>query len=354
MTEEPPVRLVAVGDIMLGRGVKAAPVCDALNLLSPSLALALSGDIVTGNLECLIGSSGKPNPISHSHFQGEPAFSRSLLRSFDVVTMANNHVGDFGDEAVGETLAWLEQFGVSTVGIGRNTAEAVEPETFDIRGCKIAIFGATTVGTLLTSGEYILAEPGSDLYSRGREFSQNGYQCILHLHAGGGDVRHPSPATRSLLNEAADEAFNLVLGHHPHVAQGFVAQSRRTVFYSLGDFVFDKCTEGRDKALMVHVDLSSDGTLSDPDVRVVKRAPDLSLGLLNGEELEGERRVLRYLSDMIRSGESDKVYLNWRGSRLERLRKSIVFDWRIGGLQALKAKIKRVNRRKIRELIFGR
>lgn len=354
MTGETPLRLVAVGDIMLGRGVKRAAAAEALDLLSPELVQQLSGDIVTGNLECLVGSAGTPSPFSHSHFQGDPAFARSLVQRFHVVTMANNHIGDFGDKAVDETLAWLDQIGVRTVGIGRHVAEAIEPATFEDRRCKVAIFGATTVGTLTSSSRYTLAEPGPKLYRRAKDYVETGYTCVLHLHTGGGDVHHPSPVSRALLQEASDMGFSLVLGHHPHVVQGFVVEARRAIFFSLGDFLFDKFDDGRDRALMVALEISDDGTLSDPEVRVVKRAPDLSLAQLEGELLEQQMRELRTLTEMIRNGESDRAYLRWRGSKLARLRKSLVRDFQAGGIQALKAKLGRVKRRKLCELFLGR
>lgn len=353
MTTVYPVRFVAVGDIMMGRGLKSTSFSQAIDLLSTDLIQKLTGDIVTGNLECLIGNRGTPSAVSHSHFQGDPVFSLSLLQMFDVVTLANNHIGDFGDEAIDETLAWLEKIGLSKVGIGPILAEAIEPATFDIRGCKIAIFGATTVGTLKKSSRYKLAEPGPELYSRARDFARTGHICVLHLHAGGGDVRYPSPTTRKLLDEAADAGFNLVLGHHPHVVQGYLADPGRFIFYSLGDFIFDRFEGGRNQALLAVTHIDNQGRMSEPEVSVVRRTSALQLELLAGETLEIERRELHALSEMIRSGDSDISYLNWRGSKLARLKSAIIRDFQAGGVKALIEKIFRINRRKLGELFFG-
>jgi poly-gamma-glutamate synthesis protein (capsule biosynthesis protein) len=323
-------------------------------LLSADLVRQLKGDIVTGNLECLIGYAGTMSRVSHSHFQGDPGFSRSLLQQFDVVTLANNHIGDFGDAAIEETLEWLASIGVKSIGIGRSIEEAVEPATFEMHGCKVAVFGATTVGPLLASSRYVLGIPGPHLYKRAKEFEQAGYSCVLHCHSGGGDVRYPSPSTRALLRHASNECFILVLGHHPHIVQGFVAGSRSAVFYSLGDFIFDKLENGRDKALLVQLDINADKTLGVPELKFVQREPDLRLGLLDGDALEQEKLLLGSLSKMICNGESDKAYLSWRGNRVSFFWKSLVRDFKAGGFYAVKAKLGRINRYKIRELLLGR
>ena len=200
-TEES-LRIVAVGDIMLGRGMNELVESGPRSPL-PQLAREMTGDIVTGNLKCLIGAAGSPSLMSHSHFQGDPAFSQSLMRRFDVVTMANNHAGDFGDAAIDETIAWLTHVGVSVVGIGHSLDEAIAPATFRVGKCQVAVFGATTVGTLTASSRYVLAKPGAALQDRARQFIEDGYTCVLHLHGGGGDFEHPSPGQGSYLSNAA-------------------------------------------------------------------------------------------------------------------------------------------------------
>ncbi|SDD26436.1 CapA family protein [Kordiimonas lacus] len=354
MTNHSRVRLVAVGDIMLGRGVRKSGFSDAKQLLAPEILNQLKGDIVTGNLECLIGGAGSPNPSSHSHFQGDPDFAGSLLEMFDVVSLANNHVGDFGDQAVAETLAWLDQIGVQHVGVGSTLEEAVEPALFDIQGMKIAIFGATTVGNLQLNSRYTLAVPGRFLYQRAARLLDAGYRCILHLHAGGGDVSFPAPAIRSLMTQARKAGFSIVLGHHPHVVQGIDRTDDGVVFFSMGDFVFDKLNDGRDQALVAIFALANDARADTFEIEVVQRGADLSLSLLAGESKDTVFRKLRDLSDMITNGQSDARYLVWRGSKWRRLFQSSRRDFRAGGFPALWAKLGRVSTRKLYDLLLRR
>lgn len=347
-------RLVAVGDVMLGRGVRQTGFSDATKLLAPDLLKQLNGDIVTGNLECLIGSKGKPNPASHSHFQGNPEMARPLLELFDVVSVANNHFGDFGDDAVDETLAWLDEIGVRHVGIGKSVEAAVDPAVFDIAGHKVAIFAATTVGNLPASSQYTLAKPGRELYRRADAVAGAGYRCILHLHAGGGDVCHPAPSIRNLMEEVRQAGFSVVLGHHPHVVQGIDVSDDGSVFYSLGDFVFDKLEDGRDQALVVTIDIGATAGEDEIQVDTVQRETDLTLSLLSGARREIALQRLDELSRKVFSGASDKLYLEWRGSKWKRLLQSLQADWNSGGLRAIGAKIQRIDARKLTDLLMRR
>lgn len=349
-----PTRLVAVGDIMLGRGIRQIDVVDATQLLVPDLLSRLTGDIVTGNLECLIGTAGAPNPLSHSNFQGDPDIARPMVELFDVVSMANNHVGDYGDDALAETLAWLAEIRVQNVGVGESVEEAIEPSIFEINEQKYAIFGATTVGCLPSSSRYTLAVPGRALYRRAASLVADGYRCILHLHAGGGDVCHPAPAIRMLMSEVRDAGFSIVLGHHPHVIQGCDRASNGTVFFSLGDFIFDKLEDDRDQALLVDIALGSQDKEDLIEVDIVQRAPDLSLFLLTGDARTAKLQRFEELSAMIRSQASDRHYLEWRGSKWRRLAQSLLFDFQARGWRAIGARLGRVNTRKLVDLLARR
>ena len=347
-------RLVAVGDIMLGRGVRRTGVPDATELVAPDLLGRLDGDIVTGNLECLIGFRGTPNPASHSHFQGDPEMARPLLELFDVVSVANNHFGDFGDDAVDETLDWLDKIGVRHVGIGNSAEAAADPAIFHIAERKIAIFGATTVGNLPANSRYVMATPGRDLYRRVEDLSGKGYRCILHLHAGGGDVCHPAPSIRRLMSEVRQAGFSLVFGHHPHVAQGVDKAASGVVFFSLGDFVFDKLEDGRDQALALTIAMGATVSEDKIEVDIVQRGDDLRLSLLSGSSKEIALRRFHDLSREISSGASDTLYLEWRGSKWKRFLQSIRADWKAGGLGAVAAKVQRIDARKLTDLLFRR
>lgn len=346
------IKVVGVGDIMLGRGVHDLDMQNLAAILSPDVADCLEGDIVTGNLECLIGKQGTPNPFSHVHFQGCPVRSEYLLKKFDVVSLANNHINDFGDEAIDETISELTNMGVAYVGIGRSFAEACEPKLYDIRNNKIAIFAATTVSPLTSGNKYVAAIPGEQLYSSIKAEKDRGSICILHLHSGGGDFDHPAPFVSKLMREISECEVDLVLGHHPHAVQGMQLINDTSVFYSLGDFIFDKVSSGRCNALIVEATISAEKKAMETiDFFTVVREANLQISLLTGTEEKIFRNKVIKLSEKIEDGSYKDAYYKCFGNPLVTLGKNVLKDLSAGGLRALWAKIMRVDRHRLTMLM---
>jgi hypothetical protein len=349
------IKLVAVGDIMLGRGVAASRLGRASELISPQVLTTLRGDVTTGNLECVLGKSGKPSSSSHSHFRADPTFARSLLREFDALSLANNHIGDFGDVGIAETLFWLDRFGIRYVGVASSLKLALEPATFHVGENRVAVFGATTVGNLPPGSRYRVAQPGRELFERARQAQAQGYACVLHLHTGGGDFPHPSPAVRRLMGEVRSAGFAVVFGHHPHLIQGYACDELGVAFYSLGDFVFDRVSSGRDRALVVTTEIRSERSrpAGASTIQIVQRSADLVVSLLDGDHLQDALAELECLRDTIADGRSDEAFLRMRGNIWGMFFKGLAKDVRSGGMSALYAKVRRANFRKICELIRG-
>ena len=136
--------------------------------------------------------------------------------------------------------------------------------------------------------------------------------------------------------------------------QGFALDAQKAIFFSLGDFLFDKRENGRGEALLVALEIGKSGSLLHSEVRAIRRNPDLSLQLLEGGDHKAKMVELWELGMAIRTRESDRLYLNWRGSRLTWLWRSVLGDLRAGGLIALKAKVGRLDRHKLRDLLQGR
>lgn len=347
------ITIAAVGDIMLGRGVSSMPNKEFVDLVDPELLEWLAADVVTANLECILGMKGAPCALSHSHFRADPGRAASLLRLFHVVSLANNHINDFGPEAIQETICILDQLRVKWVGIGRTRDEATQPAVIEASSRRIAIFGATTVSTLRVGDSYCASTPDEYLWRKVTAYKDAGYVCLLHLHTGGGDLPHPAPFVRHLMRDATRAGCDVVLGHHPHVVQGYEKfnNGKAIAFYSLGDFLFDKLEGGRDKALLVKLQKSDDNAGFEIAVRPVKRFPDLRICPMGPGEHALTLSHIEELSVLISSGASDNAYRSTLGCPLKILASSILKDVRTGGLTALVAKIGRLDRRRL-SLLF--
>lgn len=335
--------LVGVGDIMLGRGVAESALPDAAFLITPALRDLMDGDIVTGNLECLVTTRGVPSRFSHSHFRTRPEFAEPMLRMFDVVTLANNHVFDFGLDAITDTTMFLERIGVRYVGLGANADEAVRPARFVRAGVIVDVFGASDVTNIADgwSGIHVACVDRLLLASIARSKADSAV-VVVHLHAGGGDVELPSPRVYSLHEKLRAAGADVILGHHPHRVQGWLERGNAIGFFSLGDFIFDKFDNGRESSLVVRIDLR---TVS-AEVTMVCRLADLRVDIVSPEASEAQMQALAASSSRIEDGAVGALHSTHSLASYKARMVSLGRDYRAGGLGTVFARM----RNKLRKL----
>lgn len=239
------ISLIAVGDVMLGRGV--AGVADPLGKASPWLQDA---DLVLGNLEsAIVGDDIEPPPMPETgpmpFILNTPSSAPDALREagFDVLSLANNHTLDYGSAGLAETANRLEQAGLLTVGAGENIDAAYRPLVVDVKGVRLAFLAFNLIGG------YQDAEPGGwanaawDEELAGQAIAQAQKQAdavIVSIHWGDEYLIHPTAIQRRVAQIVLDAGVDLVIGHHPHVIQGTEVSGNSFVAYSLGNFVFDQ------------------------------------------------------------------------------------------------------------------
>lgn len=339
------IRITAVGDVMLGRSFEASNFHSAESLLDTVVLDLLDGDIVTGNLECLITQSESCNPFSHAHFRASAVFARSLLKRFHVLSLANNHIYDFGDKGIADTISNLEEMGIEFVGIGRTEEESLTPAVISINGQMVAVFGLTTTNNLTAEPSgFEVARPGTAAYKRISASVRAGHIVIVHLHAGGGDVPYPAPEVRNLHKKILDAGAHLILGHHPHCPQGWSTGRRYANFYSLGDFVFDRLQGGRDLSLVVRASITEQVTI---DVIPVCRRNDLVL-YLPGEDTRSELLdKFDTLNKALACGTSDGVYLDAARSLVDSQLSALFRDFRVGGTRAVYNRVRKAGLHRI-------
>lgn len=334
-------RLVAVGDIMLGRDVSYTDHSDALSLVRSIYDEHFcSAAILTGNLECLITDASVKSPLAHQCFKTSPNFALPLLQKFDVLNLANNHAFDYLDRGIEDTILALDQAGVAHVGIGKSESEAIDPTVIRTPNGSVAIFGMTGVSNAPHDCEHVFAKPNEVAFDRIAEAVSHVDHVVVHMHAGGGDVPYPSPDTRAIHKRLRSLGVRTVLGHHPHVMQGWILENEAVSFFSLGDFLFDRFEDGRSHSLVAHVDLS---TLGDSICTiVVERMKDMSISEVN----RSEPAVYEHLAELNRSlmtGVSDRLYFEALSTNMrEHILESLAKDMRAGGFRAIVRRISRL------------
>ena len=239
----PVVRLLFVGDVMLddGPGRAIAAGRDPFAEFAEEFERA---DLRIGNLETSIASGGAAVPDKVYTFRASPSVIDRLSGRFDALSVANNHSGDYGQEAFVETLSLLDIAGIKAVGGGRNLAEAHAPYWVERSGLSIAILayneykprafeaGPDWPGVAWSEDSHVLRDiaaaraAGADI-------------VIPFMHWGWEGEREPSSRQRELARLMIDAGADAVVGGHPHVTQGSETYAGKPIIYSLGNFVFD-------------------------------------------------------------------------------------------------------------------
>jgi poly-gamma-glutamate synthesis protein (capsule biosynthesis protein) len=241
---EKPITLLFAGDIMLSRSV-AKQMDKNGDYRYPFLKIAdltRSADLAFANLEGPISAKGY-NQGSIYSFRAKPEAVEGLkYAGFDVLSLANNHIWDWGSEALLDTIDILKENGIEPVGAGKNYLEANSPAIKEISGMKIAFLAYTNLyPKSLEAGEDYSGISSFNLESAKNEIKrlrESGEADIIAVSLHWGEEYNPkaNEYQRVTAKSLAESGADLVIGHHPHVVQ----EIESGVAYSLGNFVFDQ------------------------------------------------------------------------------------------------------------------
>jgi len=238
--------LIFVGDIMLSRGIGQVM---EKNQSWKHLFLEVgdflrSADLTFGNLEGPISSRGT-NMGSIYSFRANPDSVEGLLYAgFDVLSVANNHMWDYGGKALEDTLSILKENGMSPVGAGSDYTDAHKPVVRDVKGTKIAFLAYTNLLPSSVSrkdSKPAVAYPDKSQMKADIENAKSmGDIVIVSFHFGDEYKTIHNALQEDLAHSAVDFGANLVVGHHPHVIQDTEIYKGVYIAYSLGNFIFDQ------------------------------------------------------------------------------------------------------------------
>jgi poly-gamma-glutamate synthesis protein (capsule biosynthesis protein) len=242
----------AVGDIMLDRSVGASIAQRGPRFPFEAVMPLLAGShIRLANLELPLTERGQRARKDYT-FRAPPSVVEGLRAAgFNLLTLANNHVLDYGPEGLLDTMATLDRAGIPYVGAGRNAEAAHAPVLLAVQGLRIAVLGYVNTpndgvsGWVAENTRAGAAVPGvawgtADAIRRDVAAARaRADLVVVALHAGWEYTGPPSPVQRQLAYAAIDAGAALVLGAHPHVLQGIEFYKDAPIVYSLGNFVFD-------------------------------------------------------------------------------------------------------------------
>ena len=250
--EEPEVMVLAVGDVMLDRGVEymAEIYGGDWNFIFEKIANNLEGaDILFGNLEGPVSDKGY-NVGSENSFRFNPSSIAALnFAGFTVFSLANNHMLDYTALAFLDTMERLKNAGILYAGAGKDRDEAFSLKIKEIKGTKIGFLAYTNLGPKAWQAE--TERPGmawideagiKNIEDYIKEIKEKKLADILFvsLHSGIEYSKNPSVFQEAFSHRAIDAGADVFLGHHPHIVQPLEEYGGGWIAYSLGNFVFDQ------------------------------------------------------------------------------------------------------------------
>ncbi len=254
--------LVAVGDIMLGRGV--------LNQMTahndfrfPYRAIKSeldAGDVRVANLECMVTDLVQPpsDPYTFTFICPTKGYDGLSYAGFNILTLANNHSNGEGQVVFNDMRSQLTKRGFLPCGGGDNLAQAAAPAIAEAKGMRVAILSYDNImpqGPFATENSWGLAPIDVNrLPSDIAAARQKADLVIPYFHWGIEYTNDPTTYQQSVARAAIDAGADMVLGNHPHWTQGIERYKGKLIIYSMGNFVFDQdWSEATMEGMLLHL-----------------------------------------------------------------------------------------------------
>jgi poly-gamma-glutamate synthesis protein (capsule biosynthesis protein) len=280
-------------------------------VMAPDLAAAFAAaDLAVVNLEMPFSTRGEAMPNKEFTFRGDPErlpFLRDYM-GVDIVTLANNHTLDFGTDALADTLAHLDDYGIAHVGAGADVEAAAAPVLMRVGTRTVAVLGATRVipvagwaagperpGLFTTYDSEALCEAIRAVRPRA--------DCVIvYVHWGVERAAQPEPYQVQMARDYIDAGADVVIGAHPHVLQPLAFYEGKLIAYSLGNLIF---TDTARDTMALRLTLTPDGIR--PEV-LFCQIRSMTTGLVTDPGAwEARRRALADISPGVRIDELGRV-----------------------------------------------
>ncbi len=242
-----------------------------------------SADLKIINLETPLSNQGSPHPTKTYTFRSRPDSVAGLTENgADVVSLANNHIMDYGEQALTQTMdvladpqaysEYARDYPISFTGAGNRRYDAAFPVTKAIDGLRIGFVGLCSIDGVSNNHQPFLHagydKPGFsqlNLYNLTRSVQkceQMADLTVVMMHGGYEYEVSPSGTVLELAHEAVNLGADLVIAHHPHVSQGIEIYNGVPIVFSLGNYIFEQKFLRTMKTFMAEVQCSRDGVLN--------------------------------------------------------------------------------------------
>lgn len=227
-----------------------------------------NADLAFVNLETSVSTRGESEKKEGYGFRTDPKFLEVYTEAgIDIVSCANNHTRDFGMDALSDTFAHLDEYGIRYVGAGVNKTEAEKLEIFELNGITV---GFTAINMINMNPTWYATDERAglncvDSWECERQLeliSEYDKRCdvlFVSVHWGLEYYNTITDEQQEFAHKLCDSGADIILGHHPHVLQPIEAYQGSVIFYSMGNFLFYKMDDDAGKTALFEIEIDKNG-----------------------------------------------------------------------------------------------
>ena len=229
---------------------------EAADIVKNILPVYRAADLRLLNWETAIDTASEPIPKCGPNLRcGSEALDFARALDAQVLLLANNHTGDYGENVLLNTISEIENSGFATVGAGYDAEDAAKALLLEVRGMKIAIVNACEhefgFARRHTPGTAAIDLP--EMSEHIRELKKRGFLVLVTLHGGHETYPFPSPRMVKLFRALADAGADAVFNTHTHCPLGCEVYKGVPIVGSCGNFYFPKKDYGIDHCTTWHL-----------------------------------------------------------------------------------------------------
>ena len=296
-----PLTILFTGDILLDRGVRHVIERHGFHSLfaDDSLRSLLKGPLptgegrggahfVVGNLECPATTVNQP-AFKRFVFRSDPQWLDSLRAyGFTHLNLANNHSVDQGRDGLRDTRKNILRAGLIPIGADSTMQAAAQPQRLSVPlptgegrgGAYLLASNRLPLESFayLPDRESVSQEPLDSLIHRVRSLRavDSTAVIVVMLHWGGEHTLRPLPQQRLEAHALIDAGADLLVGHHTHTLQSIETYKGKSIYYSIGNFIFDQQKPLNTQACIVRLRITSDKIAVDTiPIRIDRCAPQI-------------------------------------------------------------------------------
>ncbi|HAQ51703.1 MAG TPA: capsular biosynthesis protein [Lachnospiraceae bacterium] len=304
--------LLFTGDVLLSEYVLSNYNSKGIEgvVSSPLRDKMVNADFTMVNEEFPFSTRGTKAPDKQYTFRVDPGYI-SIFKELGInaVGIANNHVLDFGKEALEDTFTTLNNAAIPFSGAGHNLEEASKLVTYEKGGKKVGVIAASRVIPVVEwnvrnsqPGVFTAYDP-TDLCNKIREAKKTCDLVYVMIHWGTEHTDRLEEYQKNIGHQIIDAGADGVIGAHPHVVQGIERYNGKLIFYSLGNFIFNQNIE---RTFALSIDFDNENV--NPSYSLIPaKAKGATTFEMTAEEASGLYSYMNSISSNVTIDEGGKV-----------------------------------------------